>query len=164
MTDADVHLVAQPRIDTVVTDFHTESRRLRSDYAGMAWIGEEPDGETGMMGPDYRRRMVDSQLFLPDTHWYEVDALEDVEVQLTVGLVQVPATDRGTQGLVGAIGEPEVDFFEHPAGLDGVGLCLSLHGEIWSNVGLSYRITVLSRPEALLRKGDTPQQEDEDDS
>ncbi|BCB84317.1 hypothetical protein Psuf_016300 [Phytohabitans suffuscus] len=161
VTDADVHLVAQPRIDTVVTEFHTESRRLRSDFAGMAWIGDEPDGETGMMGPNYRRRDVDSQLFLPDTHWYDVDSLDDVEVQLAVGLVQVPGTDRGTQGLVGAIAEPEVDFFEHPGGLDGVGLCLSLHGEIWSNVGLSYRITVLCRPEALVRKGETAQSDDE---
>lgn len=160
MTDADVQLVAQPRIDTVVTEFHTESRRLRTDFAGMAWIGDEPDGETGMMGPEYRRRTVESQLFLPDTHWYDVDALDDVEVQLSTGLVQVPATDRGTQGLVGALAEPTVDFFEHPAGLDGVGLCLTLRGEIWSNVGLSYRVTVLCRPEALLRKGDTPQSDD----
>jgi hypothetical protein len=82
-------------------------------------------------------------------------------VQFAVGLVQVPGTDRGTQGLVGAIAEPEVDFFEHPDGLDGVGLCLSLHGEIWSNVGLSYRITVLSRPEALVRKGELPSSDDE---
>jgi hypothetical protein len=161
---ADVHLVAQPRIDTVVTEFHTESRRLRSDFAGMAWIGDKPDAETGMMGSDYRRRAVESQLFLPDTHWYDVDALDDVEVQFAVGLVQVPATDRGTQGLVGSLAEPEVDFFEHPAGLDGVGLCLTLHGDIWSNVGLSYRVTVLCRPEALIRKGETPQPEDEDES
>ncbi len=164
MTDADVHLVAQPRIDTVVTEFHTDSRRLRSDFAGMAWIGDEPADDTGMMGPDYRRRTVDSRLFLPDTHWYDVDALDDVEVQFAVGLVQVPGTDRGTQGLVGAIAEPEVDFFEHPAGLDGVGLCLGLRGEIWSNVGLSYRITELCRPDALLRKGETPRPDDEDDS
>jgi hypothetical protein len=155
VTDADVHLVAQPRLDTVVTEFHTEARRLRSDFAGFAWIGDEPDAESGMMGPAYQRRTVDSQLFLPDTHWYKEEALEDVELQVSVSLLQVPGTDRGTQGLVGAIAEPEVNFFEHPDGAEGVGLCLGLRGEIWSNVGLSYRVTVLSRPEAVLRVGET---------
>lgn len=154
MTDADVRLVAQPRLDTIVTEFHSDARRLRSDYAGMAWIGDQPDDDTGMMGARYQRRGVDSRLFLPDTHWYDVDALDDVEVQVSVGLLQVPATDRGTQGLVGAIAEPVVEFFEHPEGEDGVGLCLELRGEIWSNLGLSYRVTVLSRPEAVLRTGD----------
>lgn len=153
MTDADVHLVAQPRIDTIVTEFHSDGRRLRSDYAGTAWIGDQPGPETGMMGPQYRRRAVDSRLFLPDTHWYDVAALDDVEVQVSVGLFQVPATDRGTQGLVGAIAEPAVEFFEHPEGLAGVGLCLELRGEIWSNLGLAYRVSVLCRPEALLRTG-----------
>lgn len=155
MTDADVRLVAQPRLDTIVTEFPTEARRLRSDYAGMAWIGDGPDDETGMMGPGYQRRTVGSQLFLPDTHWYDADALADVEVQISVGLLQVPVTDRGTQGLVGAIAEPVVDFYEHPEGLPGAGICLELRGEIWSNLGLSYRVTVLCRPEAVLRTGDT---------
>lgn len=151
VTDADVHLVAQPRLDTLVTEYHTEARRLRSDFAGMAWIGDHPAPESGMMGPKYQRRAVDSRLFLPDTHWYDVDALDDVEVQVTVGLLQVPGTAQGTQGLIGAIAEAQVDFFEHPDGADGVGLCLGLRGEIWSNVGLSYGITVLCRPEALIR-------------
>jgi hypothetical protein len=155
VTDADVHLVAQPRLDTVVTEFHTEARRLRSDFAGMAWIGDEPESESGMMGPEYQHREIDTRLFLPDTHWYDADALHDVEVQVTVGLLQVPGTGRGTQGLVGAIADPEIHFFEHPDGADGVGLCLELRGEIWSNVGLSYRVTVLCRPEALLRAGET---------
>ncbi|WP_173079053.1 hypothetical protein [Phytohabitans rumicis] len=155
MTDADVHLVAQPRIDTVVTEFQSEARRLRSDYAGFAWIGDEPDAESGMMGQDYQHRTVDSQLFLPDTHWYNGDALDDAEVQVTVGLVQVPGTGRGTQGLVGAIAEPEVNFFEHPDNAGGVGVCLGLRGEIWSNVGLSYRVTVVSNPDAIVRVGET---------
>lgn len=155
MTDADVYLQAQPRLDTVVTEFHTDARRLRSDYAGMAWIGDEPGSETGMMGPDYQRRDVDSRLFLPDTHWYAADALDDVEVQVTVGLLQVPGTGRGSQGLVGAIAEPVAEFFEHPDGLDGAGICLELRGEIWSNLGLTYQVTVLCRPEAMLRAGES---------
>lgn len=154
VTDADVHLIAQPRLDALVTEFHTEARRLRTDHAGVAWIGDRPDEHTGMMGPEYQRRSVESRLFLPDTHWYDVAALEDVEVQVSVGLLQVPATSRGTQGLVGALAEPAVEFFEHPDGLDGAGLCLELRGEIWSNLGLSYRVTVLSRPEAVLRRGE----------
>jgi hypothetical protein len=153
VTDADVHLVAQPRIDTAVTEFHSDARRLRSDFAGIAWIGDLPDAESGMAGPEYRRRGVDSQLFLPDTHWYDPEALDDVEVQLSAGLLQVAGTAQGTQGLVGAIAEPVVEFFEHPEGQDGVGLCLGVRGQIWSNVGLSYRVTVLCRPEALLRPG-----------
>lgn len=154
VTDADVHLVAQPRLDTIVTEFHTDARQLRTDYVGVAWIGDEPDDESGMMGPDYHRRNVESRLFLPDTHWYDVAALEDVEVQVSAGLLQVPGTGRGTQGLVGALAEPVVEFYEHPEGESGVGLCLELRGEIWSNLGLSYRVTVLSRPEAVLRTGD----------
>jgi len=162
MTDADVRLMTQPRLDTIVTEFHSGARRLRTDYAGMAWVGDLPDEDTGMMGPSYRRRTVDSRLFLPDTHWYDVDALEDVEVQVSVGLLQVPATDKGTQGLVGAIAEPVVEFFEHPEGLDGVGLCLQLRGEIWSNLGLSYRVTVLCRPEAVRTVGDSGDGDDQD--
>ena len=160
VTDADVHLVAQPRLDTLVTEFHSGARRLRSDFAGMAWIGDRPGADSGMMGPQYTHRAVDSRLFLPDTHWYDVDALDDAEVQLTVGLLQVPGTGRGTQGLVGAIAEPRVDFFEHPDGNGGVGLCLGLRGDIWSNVGLSYRVTVLCRPEALLRAGEAAHDDD----
>lgn len=164
MTDADVHLVAQPRLDTIVTEFHSDGRRLRSDFAGLAWIGDRPDPESGMMGPQYRRRGVESRLFLPDTHWYDVNALDDVEVQVSVGLLQVPATDRGTQGLVGAIAEPVVEFFEHPEGGDGVGLCLELRGEVWSNLGLSYRVTVLCQPEAVLRTGDLPDTDESADA
>jgi len=155
VTDADVHLVAQPRLDTVVTEFQTEARRLRSDYAGMAWIGDRPGSDSGVLGPDYQRRDVDSQLFLPDTHWYEVDALDDVELQVVVGLLQVASTSLGTQGLVGAIAEPVVEFFEHPDGQAGVGLCLGLRGEVFSNLGLSYRVTVLCQPEAVLQRGET---------
>ena len=51
MTDADVRLVAQPRLDTIVTEFHSGARRLRTDYVGMAWVGDLPDEDTGMMGP-----------------------------------------------------------------------------------------------------------------
>lgn len=162
MTDAEVYLDPAPRLDTVVTEFHTEARRLRTDFAGMAWVGDDPDPKTGMMGPRYQRRRVDSRLFLPDTHWYDPEALDDADVQATVGLVQVPGTDKGTQGLVGAIAEPEVDFFEHPDENGRVGICLGLRGEIWSNLGLSYRITVLCRPEALVRAGETGQTDDED--
>jgi hypothetical protein len=154
VTDADVQLEAQPRIDTLVTEFRTHARRLRTDHAGMAWIGDIPGADSGMMGPHYQRRVVNSRLFLPDTHWYDVEALADVEVQVSVGLLQVPGTGRGTQGLVGAVAEPVVDFFEHPEGLDGAGVCLELRGEIWSNLGLAYRITVLCAPEAVLRPGD----------
>lgn len=160
MTDADVYLVAQPRLDIVVTEFRTDARRLRSDYAGMAWIGDRPDSETGLLGPDYQQRDVDSQLFLPDTHWYDLDALDDVEVQVSVGLLQVASTTLRTQGLVGAIAEPVVEFFEHPEGLPGVGLCLGLRGQIFSHLGLSYRVTVLCTPEAVLRS-DEPDQTEE---
>jgi hypothetical protein len=155
MINADVYLVAQPRIDTVVTGFPTDIRRLRSDYAGVAWIGDRPSADDGVMGPDYRRRRFDSRLFLPDTHWYDLDALDDVEVQVTAGLLQIPGTAQGSQGLVGALAEPVVEFFEHPDGLDGVGLCLRLRGDIWSNVGLSYRVTVLCAPQAVSRPGVT---------
>lgn len=155
MIAADVHLSAQPRIDTVVTRFVAGSdgapRLLRTDYAGVAWIGDRPDDESGLMGPDYRKRHFDTRLFLPDTHWYDADALDDAEVQVSAGLLQVAATDRGSQGLVGAWAEPEIELYEHPEGLDGVGICLWLRGDIWSNVGLSYRITVLCAPEAVLR-------------
>ena len=155
VTDADVHLIAQPRLDTMVTDFPADARRLRTDHAGVAWIGDHPDADSGLMGPGYQRRSFESRLFLPDTHWYDVGALDDVAVQVGVGLLQVPATSRGTQGLVGAVADPAVEFFEHPDGLDGAGLCLELRGEIWSNLGLSYRVTVLSPPEAVLRRGET---------
>jgi hypothetical protein len=156
--DADVHLAAQPRIDTVVAGLvggpgGTEQHRLRTDYAGVVWIGDRPDDETGLQGPDYRKRHFDTRLFLPDTHWYEADALDDAEVQVTGALLQVAATDRGSQGLVGAWAEPEVELYEHPEGLGGAGICLWLRGDIWSNVGLSYRITVLCAPEAILRAG-----------
>jgi hypothetical protein len=152
--EAVVHLAAQPRLDTLVTELHTESRRLRTDYAGIAWVGDRPTAGNGMAGPDYTRRGVDAVLFLPDTHWYDVDNLDDVEVQVTAGLLQVAPTARQSQGLVGAIAEPTVDFFEHPDGEPGVGLCLQLRGEIWSNLGVSYRVSVLCRREALLRVGD----------
>lgn len=154
MIDADVHLGAQPRVDTMVTEFFTDARRLRTDYVGTAWIGDRPGADSGMMGPEYRRRRVDSRLFLPDTHWYDADALEDVEVQVTGGLLQIPGTAQGTQGLVGAIAEPVVEFFEHPEGFDGVGLCLWLRGDIWSNVGFAYRVTVLCAPDAVTRPGE----------
>jgi hypothetical protein len=153
VTDVDVHLVAQPRLDTIVTGFPADVRLLRSDYAGVAWIGDRPDPSTGQLGPDYRRREVESRLFLPDTHWYDVDALDDVEVQVSAGLLQVAVTSMRTQGLVGSLAEPVVEFFEHPEGEPGVGLCLGLRGTIFSNLGLSYRVTVLCRPEAVLRRG-----------
>lgn len=165
---ADVHLSAQPRLDSLVTGFSvdhgpTDARRLRTDHAGVAWIGDRPKSETGMMGSDYRRRHVDVRLFLPDTHWYDVDALADVEVQVSAAVVQVPGTSQGTQGLVGALAEPVVEFYEHPDGQAGVGLCLWLRGDIWSNVGLSYRVSVLCAPEAVVRTGPATDEEPGDD-
>jgi hypothetical protein len=148
----DVHLHAQPRIDVLVTDFLTGDRRLRTDYAGVAWLGDEPDEETGLLGSDYTRREVESQLFLPDTHWYDADRLEDVEVQVTAGVLQVAATRQGTQGLLGTLTEPEIEFYEHPDGGAGVGVCLGLRGEIRSNVGVSYRVTVVCDPAAVIRE------------
>ncbi|MFB9239099.1 hypothetical protein ACFFWC_26815 [Plantactinospora siamensis] len=167
MIAADVHLSAQPRLDFVVAPFpadpeRPEARRLRTEYAGVAWIGDRPDPATGMAGPVYQRRGVDTQLFLPDTHWYDVDALADVELQVTAGLIQVAATAQGTQGLVGALAEPAADFYEHPEG-DGVGLCLVLRGDIWSNLGLSYRVTVLCDPAAVRRTGAVVEPGDHDD-
>lgn len=167
MIDADVHLAAQPRMDTVVAGLvagpgSAEQRLLRTDYAGVAWIGDRPDDETGLTGPDYRKRHFDTRLFLPDTHWYDADALADAEVQVTAALLQVAATDRGSQGLVGAWAEPEAELYEHPEGLDGVGICLWLRGDVWSNVGLSYRVTVLCAPDAVLRAGGADQEASED--
>jgi hypothetical protein len=148
----DVHLHAQPRIDVLVTDFATEARRLRTDYAGVAWLGDEPDEETGLLGSDYTRRDVESRLFLPDTHWYDADRLDDVEVQVTAGVLQVATTKQGTQGLLGTLTEPEIEFYEHPdEEQPGVGVCLFLRGEIRSNVGVSYRVTVLCDPAAVIR-------------
>jgi len=149
----DVHLQPQPRIDVLVTDYETEDRRLRTDYVGVAWIGDEPDPETGLMGGEYSRRQVDTRLFLPDTHWYDSDQLDSVEVQVTAGVLQVALTERGTQGLLGALSTPEVEFYEHPEGDDGVGVCLWIRGEILSNVALSYRVTVVCDPIAVKRKG-----------
>jgi hypothetical protein len=155
----DLHLEPQPRIDVLVTDFETEERRLRTDYAGVAYIGDEPDPETGLMGGAYAKRTVDTRLFLPDTHWYDADQLESVEVQVTAGVLQVAPTDRGTQGLLGALTAPEVEFYEHPEGAEGVGVCLWVRGEILSNVAVSYRITVVCDPVAVARKGATELEE-----
>jgi hypothetical protein len=149
----DVHLQPQPRIDLLVKDYETLDERLRTDYAGVAWIGDAPNPETGLMGGDYTRRSVDSRLFLPDTHWYDADELESVEVQVTVGVMQVAPTPQGTQGLLGALGEPEVEFYDHPDGEDGVGVCLWLRGEIRSNLAVSYRVTVVADPLAVKRAG-----------
>ncbi|MDG4826772.1 hypothetical protein O7635_33395 [Asanoa sp. WMMD1127] len=155
----DVHLQPQPRIDVLVTDYETEERRLRTDYAGVAYLGDEPDPETGLMGGAYTKRDVDSRLFLPDTHWYDADQLESVEVQVTAGVLQVASTERGTQGLLGALVEPEVEFYEHPEGAEGVGVCLWFRGAILSNVAVSYRITVVADPIAVQRKGATDLEE-----
>ena len=152
----DVHLKPQPRIDVLVTDFETEERRLRTDYAGVAWIGDQPDPDSGLMGSNYVRREVDTRLFLPDTHWYDVDRLDGVELQVTAGVLQVAPTPQGTQGLLGALTEPQVEFYEHPEGEEGVGVCLWIRGEIRSNVAVSYRVTLVCDPEAVTRRGDTP--------
>jgi hypothetical protein len=155
----DLHLEPQPRIDVLVTDYDTEERRLRTDYAGVAYLGDEPDPETGLMGGAYAKRTVDSRLFLPDTHWYDADQLDSVEVQVTAGVLQVAQTDRGTQGLLGSLAAPEVEFYEHPEGAEGVGVCLWIRGEIMSNVAVSYRITVVCDPIAVQRKGATDLEE-----
>ncbi|GIF67787.1 hypothetical protein Ais01nite_58220 [Asanoa ishikariensis] len=149
----DVHLQPQPRIDVLVTDFETEDRRLRTDYAGVAYLGDEPDEETGLMSGAYAKRPVDTRLFLPDTHWYDAEQLESVEVQVTAGVLQVAPTERGTQGLLGGITAPEVEFYEHPGDDEGVGVCLWIRGEILSNVALSYRVTLVCDPSAVQRKG-----------
>ncbi|WP_157756868.1 hypothetical protein [Plantactinospora sp. KBS50] len=167
MIAAEVHLSAQPRLDSVVTAFpvdpeRPDARRLHTAYAGVAWIGDRPQGDTGLAGPDYRRRQVDARLFLPDTHWYDVEALADVEVQVTGALMQVAGTAQGTQGLVGALAEPIVEFYEHPEGQPGVGLCLWLRGDIWSNLGLSYRVVVSCAPDAVLEPGPVADEEGAD--
>ncbi|GAB2932271.1 hypothetical protein GCM10027280_19880 [Micromonospora polyrhachis] len=162
MIDTEVQLVAQPRIDTLATRYPTDVRQLRSDFAGVAWIGDTPSSGSGMMGPSYQRRSFDTRLFLPDTHWYDADLLGNVVVQVSASVLQVASTAQQTQGLVGAVAEPVVEFYEHPEGLDGVGLCLWLRGTIWSNIGLSYRVSVLSDPDAVIRVGTDVDVADED--
>ncbi|MGW0435813.1 hypothetical protein ACWDV4_25135 [Micromonospora sp. NPDC003197] len=161
MIDTEVQLVAQPRLDTLVSSYPTDVRQLRSEFAGVAWIGDTPDSDSGMMGPSYQRRSFDTRLFLPDTHWYDADLLGDVVVQVSASVLQVASTAQQTQGLVGAVAEPVVEFYEHPEGLDGVGLCLWLRGTIWSNIGLSYRVSVLSDPDAVIRVGKEVELDDE---
>ena len=162
MIDTEVQLVAQPRLDTLVDRYPTGVRQLRSEFAGVAWIGDMPDRGSGMMGPSYQRRPFDTRLFLPDTHWYDVDLLADVVVQVSASVLQVASTAQQTQGLLGAVAEPVVEFYEHPEGLDGVGLCLWLRGTIWSNIGLSYRVSVLSDSAAVIRCGAAVDGADED--
>jgi hypothetical protein len=157
----DVHLAPQPRIDVIVTDFATDERRLRTDYAGIAWIGGEPDPQTGLLGSEYTRRDIESRLFLPDTHWYDADALDGVEVQVNTGVLQVAPTGQGTQGILGALREPQIEFYEHPDGQDGVGVCLLLHGEIRSNVGLTYHVTLVCDPAAVTQVGATADESDD---
>ena len=162
MIDTEVQLVAQPRIDTLVDRYPTGVRQVRSDFAGVAWIGDLPDAGSGMMGPSYQRRPFNTRLFLPDTHWYDADLLTDVVVQVSASVLQVASTAQQTQGLVGTVAEPVVEFYEHPEGLAGVGICLWLRGTIWSNLGLSYRVSVLADPEAMVRAGTTVDEADEE--
>ena len=49
---------------------------------------------------------------------------------MTAGVLQVAPTRQGTQGLLGALTAPEIEFYEHPDGAEGVGICLWMRGEI----------------------------------
>ncbi len=86
MADSLIEIVAQPRIDTLVTDAATGLQRRHSVYSGTVWFGGRPEIRSYGVVSNARHAVIETPFFLPDSLPYRPDPLEDARVAVTVAI------------------------------------------------------------------------------
>jgi hypothetical protein len=86
MSETEIEVLPQPRMDHLVTDVATGQPRRRTEYTGTVWFGGRPQ----VAGPAVVTRGMGASIatpfFLPDSLPYRPDPLEDAELSCTVAV------------------------------------------------------------------------------
>ena len=137
---------AAPRIDTLVADPMGEPRH-RTDYAGTVWYGGRPEiiGRQPLPGADAE---ITAPFWLPDSHAYEPELAETVQIQASAAVQGGNATSTGGNF---QILEVAAALGEDPQGEGGSFLFVAVSAVATLPFGVAYRMTVVSPPEALRR-------------
>ena len=127
-------VIAQPRVDTLVSDGDTGKQVRRTDYSGTAWYGEPPD--TSGFAVSFTRTHLneDSAFFLPDSHPYVTADLSGAVVTCSVAL-------QGLPGEAAFITHAEASFTDDPRGGDHswIALRVAVYGR--QPLAVAYRVT-----------------------
>jgi hypothetical protein len=140
VTDAIIPEPAQ-RLDTFVEDASDGTQALRSDYAGTAWYGGKPSTGGGLVS--YGTAQISTPFWLPDSHLYDPDKVDDLKVQATASLQSVYETCR--------IISANAALGDDPSGAGGLRVYMAVVATGRVPVGIAYRVTVLSRVDALAK-------------
>jgi hypothetical protein len=129
-------VIAQPRVDTLVSDGETGTKVRRTDYSGTAWYGERPDTSGGIVSFNLTYLNEDAAFFLPDSHPYTTGDLGDATVTCSVAL-------QGQPGEASFITHAEASFTGDPRGGDQswIALRIAVYGR--QPLGVAYRVTAI---------------------
>jgi hypothetical protein len=131
---------AAPRIDTLVEHPLTGQRQRRTDYSGTVWYGGKPQVMGGVVISRGGGAQISTPFWLPDSHAYD-PAAADVQVQASAALQSL--SDYGQiLEVAAALGDDP-----QGGGVKRVYVAVTATGRV--PLGVAYRVTVLSSPEAL---------------
>jgi hypothetical protein len=140
---SNIEVVAQPRIDTLVTDAASGGQRRRTEYTGTVWFGGRPniDGATVV-----RPARIDSPFFLPDSLPYRPDPLDDAQVVASVGVQAAPEGEH-------LVVEARAALVADPRNPVVCWVQLQVVGRAAVPLGVSYRVDVLVAMNGILPDG-----------
>ncbi len=140
---SNIEVVAQPRIDTVVTDAASGSQRRRTEYTGTVWFGGRPNigGATVV-----RLAKIESPFFLPDSLPYRPDPLNDAQV---VASVAIQGAAEGEHQVV----EVRAALVADPRNPVVCWVQLQVIGRAAVPLAVSYRVDVLVAMNGTLPEG-----------
>ena len=137
-----IEVVPQPRIDHLVTGLDGATLR-RTDHRGTVWLGgRQPPQPGGVLAMTLSTAKVETPFWLPDSSAYRTEAAASVVVTIAVGLHFVPehcAIAEVAAALAVNDQHPEVSH-----------VSVHLRGAARVPIGLSYQVTVLAPPDAVL--------------
>lgn len=140
---ANIEVVPQPRLDTLVTDAAGGGERRRTEYSGTAWFGGRPN----LGGMTIQRlASIESPFFLPDSLPYRPDPLDDAQVAATIAVQGSPDGEHQLTevhaGLVADPRNPVVCWIQ-----------LQVVGRAVVPLAVSYRVVVQVALNGILTEG-----------
>jgi hypothetical protein len=137
-----IDVVPHPRIDHLVTGLDGQPLR-RTDHRGVVWFGGRQAAQTGgMMMMRSQAAAVVTPFWLPDSLAYRSEWSEQVVVSISASVLYVPE-NCGLADVSARLAVNET----HPHASH---VLVHLQGAARIPIGVSYDVTVLAPPDAVL--------------
>lgn len=150
MSNAPIEAVAQPRIDTTVTDAVTGQARRRTEYSGVIWFGGRGQVSGRRFVGGGQPTDMASGAFIPDSLPYLVARSSEAVIASTIAL------QHFSDSLTPHILDHSATLAPDPRGGGQAWLHIQVLGTGLTPIALSYRIVVLVGPDAVATASPTP--------